>query len=127
MLVLVFWATLSQPGTSDLGGSMKEVALYRNENNTGPITRIYAVSTTDTLWQDMKTYGDLMPYTKYGTTRVYFFAADGPTPAELVPGEQNFDERFQENCLARYDKNTMGQINFTPFPFRDLQQNKAVQ
>lgn len=73
VITYIVFDSTSQPNVNDLKGGFKEVALYRNENNTGPITRIYAVTATETLWDEMKKYGDLMPYTKYGTTKVYFF------------------------------------------------------
>lgn len=115
---ITLWQSLSQPGVGDLAGGYKEVALYRNENNTGPIVRIYAITSTDTLWQEMKTYGDLMPYTKYGTTMVYFFPAQGDVPVELYPGEENFGAQHKQHCLALYKKDKMGQISFIKYPFR---------
>ena len=118
VLAFTLWQTLSQPGVSDLSGDYKEAALYRNENNTGPIVRIYAVTTADTLWQEMKTYGDLMPHTKYGTTKVYFFSAMGSTPTQLYPGPENFEAHYQAHCLALYEKNNMGQVSFFRYPFK---------
>ncbi|MDX5417627.1 MAG: hypothetical protein LPK09_00310, partial [Hymenobacteraceae bacterium] len=105
--ILIGWFiydTLSIPGVDDLEGDFKEVAMYRNENNTGPITRIYAVTVNDTLWQEMQSYGDLMPHTKYGTTRVYFFLNNQPAPDQLQPGQQNFAPEFAPYTLARYEK-----------------------
>jgi len=119
--VLIIWFIYdasSQPGVDDLKGNFKEVAMYRNENNTGPIVRIYAVTVADTLWNEMQKYGNYMPHTKYGNTKVYFFPADKPAPAEIYPGDANFDARFQENALARYEKDAMGQIAFVKYPFR---------
>jgi hypothetical protein len=98
--------SLSQPGVSDLPGNLQEVAAYRNENNTGPIVRIYAVTVADTLWHSMQQYGALMPYTKYGSTRVYFFRA----PA--------FDAQFNPYCLAEYEKEPMGKVSFRRYPLR---------
>ncbi|GHA71553.1 hypothetical protein [Pontibacter akesuensis] len=119
--VLVAWFiydTMSLPGVDDLEGDFKEVAMYRNENNTGPITRIYAVTVEDTLWQQMQAYGDFMPHTKYGNTKVYFFLGDQPAPTEVQPGQVNFEERFQENTVAKYEKDAMGQVSFVRYPFR---------
>ncbi|MHC2992027.1 hypothetical protein OB13_10670, partial [Pontibacter sp. HJ8] len=68
---LVIWFiydSFSLPSVDDLKGDFKEVAFYRNENNTGPIVRIYAVTVADTLWKEMQAYGDYMPHTKYGNT-----------------------------------------------------------
>ncbi|AKQ46586.1 hypothetical protein TH63_14640 [Rufibacter radiotolerans] len=108
----------TQPGVNKLSGDFTEVALYRNENNTGPIKRIYAVTTADTLWNQMQQYGDFMPHTKYGTTTVYFFLKGKPVPEKVYPGEQNFDVQFQEQCIARYEKDAMGQVSLVKRPFR---------
>lgn len=110
--------TLSIPNPQDLEGNFEEVALYRNENNTGPITRVYAVAVDDTLWQQMRTYGDMMPHTKYGNTKVYFFLKRDPAPAQVYPGTQHFEEKFREYAVARYEKDAMGQVTFVPFPYR---------
>lgn len=117
LMLWILWNSLSLTGVKDLKGNFKEAALYRNENNTGPITRIYAVTLNDSLWQEMKQYGDFMPYTKYGTTKVYFFLEASPIPDQLTPGQQNFDQRYQKYCLALYLKNNMGQTSFIRHPF----------
>ena len=104
--------SFSQPGVSDLKGNFQEVATYRNENNTGPIVRIYAVTVADTLWREMRQYGDFMPYTKYGNTKVYFFRQGQPAPKEVRPGAQNFDAEFGKYCLGKYEKEVMGNVTF---------------
>ncbi|WP_317195358.1 hypothetical protein [Rufibacter roseolus] len=108
----------TQPGVQDLSGDFEEVAIYRNENNTGPIQRIYAVTVSDSLWDQMQQYGDFMPHTKYGNTKVYFFLEGQPAPKEVFPGAQNFDAQFQPHCLARYEKDAMGQVSLVKRPFR---------
>ncbi len=124
VLALILWQSLSQPGVKDLKGNMQEVAMYRNENNTGPVVRLYAVTAGDTLWQEMKKWGDLMPYTKYGTTKVYFFQ-QGHAPARLYPGEENFDFGYRQYCLASYEKNNMGQVSFIQYPYRNAAQRNT--
>ncbi|WP_181309048.1 hypothetical protein [Rufibacter sp. XAAS-G3-1] len=119
--VLMAWFikdAFTQPGVQDLTGGFTEVAFYRNENNTGPIQRIYAVTVSDSLWEQMQQYGDYMPHTKYGTTKVYFFRQGQPAPAAVSPGEQNFDPQFQPHCLAKYEKDAMGQVSLVKRPFR---------
>ena len=106
---------VSIPGVSSLKGSYKEVAFYRNENNTGPIVRIYAVITTEPNYAEMEQYGNFMPHTKYGTTIVYFFMKQKPYPTEVFPGSTNFPVRFKPFVLARYEKDAMGQVNFQRF------------
>lgn len=107
---------LSQPTGQDLPGNFQEVATYRNENNTGPIVRVFAVTVADTLWPEMRQYGDLMPYTKYGNTKVYFFRQGQPVPKTLRPGETNFDSEFNKYCLAKYEKELMGNVSFRKSP-----------
>ena len=122
-LVLVAWFmydSLSQPGPPDLKGDFKEVAFYRNENNTGPIIRIYAVTTSDTLWQEMKAYGNYMPHTKYGNTKVYFFSNKKPAPKQLTPANPNFPAHYQQQVLAVYEKDAMGQVSVRKYPFNSL-------
>ena len=119
--VLIVWFvydSFSLPSVDDLKGDFKEVAFYRNENNTGPIVRIYTVTVADTLWQEMEQYGNYMPHTKYGNTKVYFFLQGEPVPAQLQPGAENFDPKYNTACLASYEKDAMGQVNFRKRPFK---------
>lgn len=113
----IVYDSTSQPTVADLQGGFREVAMYRNENNTGPIVRVYAVSVEDTLSKDMLKYGDLMPYTKYGTTTVYFFNAAKPFPNSLAASEPHFDPGFSPNCLAVYRKDANGQVSLDEKPF----------
>ena len=118
--VLIIWFiydSFSQPSVDDLKGDFKEVAMYRNENNTGPIVRIYAVTVADTLWGEMQAYGDYMPHTKYGNTKVYFFLQGKPAPTEVFPGEENFDPQYRTHAVALYEKDAMSQVSFRKKPF----------
>lgn len=118
LVVWFMYDALSQPNVNDLKGNFKEIAMYRNENNTGPITRIYAVTVEDTLWAQMQAYGDFMPHTKYGNTKIFYFLNTNPVPKEVYPGKQHFEERFQEYTVAKYEKDAMGQVSFVHFPYR---------
>jgi hypothetical protein len=113
----IVYDSTSQPGTKDLDGHFTEKALYRNPNNTGPIVRIYAVSVEGSPWEEMEKYGNLMPYTKYGTTTVYFFRADKPIPSEVHPGAAPFLPTFKGNCLAKYEKDANGTVSLRQTPF----------
>lgn len=113
----IIYDSSSQPTVNDLKGNFKEVALYRNPNNTGPILRIYAVTVQGEPWEEMQKYGDLMPYTKYGNTKVFFFQEGKPTPVSLVLGDNNFDAQFRQNCVAKYEKDGNGQVSLTKNPF----------
>ena len=115
LIVYFIAVSLSQPGPSDLAGNMQEVAMARNENNTGPVQRVYVVSVEDTLWQQMEKYGRFMPHTKYGNTRVFFFRK-GEAP-EAVDVQQLFTDEYKNRCLARYEKNNMGAEQLTKYPF----------
>lgn len=115
---LMIWDSLSQPGVSDLKGDFKEVAMYRNENNTGPIQRIYAVTVSDTLWSEMQQYGDFMPYTKLGNTKVYFFKTGFPTPQKLTLQNPHFAQEFNSACLGLYEKNASGLVHFSKYPMK---------
>ena len=76
VLALIFFMVkdvFDQPGVEDMKAGFKEIVKYRNANNTGPIQRIYIVSVKDSIWKEMEDYGNLMPHTKYGNTKVYLF------------------------------------------------------
>lgn len=113
----IIWDSFSQAGVQDLKGDFKRVAFYKNENNTGPVHRAYAVSTSDTLWQEMEAYGNYMPHTKYGTTKVYFFHHSSPAPDKLIEGMESLPKEYRKYCLARYEKNNMGQVSLQKYPF----------
>lgn len=117
---LVAWFivdALSQPSPQDLPGEFREVALFRNENNTGPVVRIYAVTVGDTTrWAEMAQYGALMPYTKYGSTKVFFFAKNGPSPTQLQMAEPHFAPALNRTCLASYEKDVMSKVTFVKHP-----------
>ena len=116
VLAGLFWMlkdSFTQPGVQDLKGNFKEAAFYRNENNTGPVIRIYAVSVADTLYKEMLDYGNLMPHTKYGTTTVYFFSNSLPVPKTLSSDTPHFNPAFSANCIGVYEKNGMSQVSFT--------------
>lgn len=121
VLVLVVWmlkGTFFQPGTGDLKGGFKEVAKYRNENNTGPVQYIFAVSVKDTVWSEMETYGNYAPHFKGGTTKVYYFKEGSPIPTALEAGSINFDPSFNASCIGLYEKSAMGNTSVTRRPFK---------
>ncbi|RYD75595.1 MAG: hypothetical protein EOP53_16215 [Sphingobacteriales bacterium] len=122
MLVLTAWFlkdTFNQSTVEDLKGGFKEISKYRNENNTGPIQRIYAVAVTDTTNAQLLDYGNFMPHSKYGNTKVYYFLANGDVPSTLIPGDVNFDAKYNANCFAVYEKSAMGNFGLIKNPFKD--------
>lgn len=119
LIVLLWMVTdvLLQPGIRDLKGEFKELAFVRNEQNTGPVVRIYAVSVKDTLWSEMQEYGNFMPHNKYGNTKVYFFLSNTPAPTQLLLENGHFSSEYKNYCIGMYEKNAMGQTSFSRFPF----------
>ncbi|MFC5272285.1 hypothetical protein [Adhaeribacter terreus] len=115
LLVWFTWDAFNQPGVNDLQGGFKEVATYRNENNTGPVIRVYAVTVADPDKAEMEAYGNYMPHTKYGNTKVFFFSKDKLFPKAVFPGEENFPAEFQQKVIGRYEKDAMGQVSFKKF------------
>lgn len=122
VVLAVLWIIndmVSQPGIGDLDGEYRELAVFRNENNTGPVIRIYAVYAADTLWDDMRAYGDFMPHTKYGNTKVYFISQNFEDEINVSPEKPHLPETFHSHCVALYEKSAMGEVNFRKFPFRE--------
>jgi len=122
LIVVIYIAkeSFTQPNVGDLQGQYIEKARYRNENNTGPIIRLYAISTADTLWQEMEDFGNMMPHTKYGNTKVFFFAEGTDIPSNITPEEPYFPASYEEYCLAKYEKSAMGKVSFRRYPFSDI-------
>ncbi|MCZ4222095.1 hypothetical protein [Pedobacter rhodius] len=124
ILILVFFMikdTLNQPGVGDMNAGFKEIVKYRNANNTGPVQRIYVVTIKDTIWKELEDYGNLMPHSKYGNTKVYYFIENGRVPKTLHPGDVNFDPSFNKSCVALFEKSAMSQVAFNKYPFKNDQ------
>jgi hypothetical protein len=116
LLTVMVYQSLSQPGVKDLKGNYTELDAFRNENNTGPVVRIFAVFTDKELWDDMRAYGDFMPHTKYGNTKVFFFDQELDR-IQLSIEAPYFQTVFQKSCIGRYEKTAMGETNFSKYPF----------
>ncbi len=112
---LAIWMVIdagSQPGLGDIKVEFEEKASYRNENNTGPVQRIYAVWMAEADWDEMKRYGELMPHTKYGNTKVFFFLDKNNTPTKVFPDEPYYDASLAPYCVAIFEKKAMGEEAF---------------
>ncbi len=121
VLLVVGWIvkdTFSQSGIENLKGGFTEISSYRNENNTGPVQRIYAVTVKDTASAQLVDYGNLRPHTKYGNTKVYFFNTGSEVPTNLSPGDVNFDAKYNSSCFALYEKSAMGNSGLIKHPFK---------
>ena len=120
VVFLIAWmirGTFTQPGIDDLKGEFEEVAHYRNENNTGPIQHVFAVTVKDTIWKELETYGNFKPHHKGGNTKVYYFMKGTAVPKQLHAGKVNFDPSFNSACIALYEKTAMGNTSVTKTPF----------
>lgn len=121
VLALIAWmikGTFSQPGIEDLKSGFKEVARYRNDNNTGPIQYVFAVTMKDTLSTEMITYGNFKPHHKGGNTKVYFFMQGSKVPTTVTGGKQNFSPAFNDSWIMLYEKSAMGNVRLTKNPAR---------
>lgn len=110
LIVLMLLKAFDQPGVKDLSSGFEEVTVYRNENNTGPVIRWYVVTTNDPdNTEEMKTFGRLMPYTKFGETKVFFFDSQQPFPEAIQYDAPHFPKHLQPYCLAVYEKSFQGE------------------
>lgn len=104
--------SFSQPGLEEFEGKIQELDFYRNENNTGPIVRIYAAQVFEVNNDLMEAYGNAMPHSKYGTTKVYFFPENSSEQVKLNPSKPFLSNDFQKLVLATYTKSSMGTTTF---------------
>lgn len=125
ILLWMLTEVATETGINDMKSGFKELAFLRNEQNTGPVIRLYAVGISDTLWNELEAYGNYMPHTKYGTTRVYFFMKDTPAPDKLFLEDGNFPDKYKPYCVAVYEKNGMSQSRITKYPFTHPQREIA--
>ena len=114
----IFWSVFNTLGINDLDGNLKEIAFIRNEQNTGPIVRVYAVSIDEENWESMEQYGNYMPHNKYGTTRIYFFLSNNPYRGKLQIEGENIEKSYQKECIALFEKNGMSQTSLVKYPFQ---------
>ena len=117
LVALMVWNILTEPGITDLQGNFKEVAFVRNEQNSGPVNRIYAVTVNGEHWKEMERYGNYMPHTKYGIMRIYFFSNKKQYPTKLILSDNNIGDSFKEYCIGIYEKNGMSQVYLRKYPF----------
>lgn len=101
-----------QPGMERFEGKYKTLGTYRNENNTGPVIRIYAVKAIDSDFTWMEEYGNSLPHTKYGRTMVFFFKDEIDEEIKLSPKEPHFLESLRPYLIGSYEKTPMGEVRF---------------
>lgn len=119
LMALIIYSMFSQENIHDLQGDFQEVAYTRNENNTGPIIRIYAFTVADTIWTAMQQHTDLLPHTKYGTTEAYYFLSKENAPQKMNLKEPKFHPKFEPFCIAKVVKDGMGNISLKRSPYQD--------
>lgn len=114
MLLVIFIAKESffQPGMERFEGKYEELGTYRNENNTGPVIRIYAVKAIDSDLGWMEEYGNSLPHTKYGRTLVFFFDNTVDREIPLSQKEPYFMDEMKPYLVASYEKTPMGEVRF---------------
>lgn len=114
LVLVIFIAKESffQPGVERFEGKYKELGTYRNENNTGPIVRLYAVKVLDNNNEWMEAYGNSLPHNKYGRTMVFFFEDEIDQDVPLSPKEPYYPEVLKSYLVASYEKTPMGEVRF---------------
>lgn len=117
VVLLLVAIDLLRQGQASFETTFVEILSYRNPNNTGPIQRIYVVSVSEENWDEMLQYGSRAPHSKYGMTTIHFFRENGLMPTEIKPVKPYFEASFEPQCIARYQKQAMGQETFEKYPF----------
>ena len=101
--------SFSEQGIAAYQDQFEEVGYYRNENNTGPVLRIYAYQTQVEDPEVLKSFADLLPHTKYGRTLVFFVHESVNTPVVLSPESPYFPASLSPSIFAKYEKTPMGE------------------
>jgi hypothetical protein len=117
LISLMIYSMFAEENIHDLEGDFKEVAYTRNENNTGPVVRIYAFTVADTLWTSIKEHTNLLPHTKYGTTEAYYFLKTDDLPTKVTLKDPKIAAEVQPYCIAKAVKDGMGTISLETYPF----------
>lgn len=113
MIYQILSSSLSQPGLEQFEGKYEELGFYRNENNTGPVVRVYAIRVLDSNLEWMRAFADAQPHTKYGRTLVFFFSPDLKEKISLSPQEPHFPEEYRSYLVAQFEKTPMGEGRFS--------------
>ncbi len=112
VLFLIVKESFSGTGTSAYQEQFEELGYYRNENNTGPVLRLYAYRALTRDPKIMKEFADLLPHTKYGRTLVFFFEDAVNDSVALSPEVPHISPSLQPQLLATYEKTPMGEGRF---------------
>ena len=112
VIYMILSESLSQPGIKELDGKYEELSFYRNENNTGPVLRIYAIRALDSDSTWMEKFALAQPHTKYGRTLVFFFSEQVKDSVILSSQEPYFPQELKPYLLAEFEKSPMGEERF---------------
>ena len=104
--------SFSEQGIAAYQDQFEEVGYFRNENNTGPVLRIYAYQTQVEDPEVLKSFADLLPHTKYGRTLVFFVNEPVKAPVALSPESPYFPTSLSPSIFAKYEKTPMGEQQF---------------
>ena len=109
ILAMIVKESFSEQGIAAYQDQFEEVGYYRNENNTGPVLRIYAYRTQVEDPEVLKSFADLLPHTKYGRTLVFFVNESVKATVVLSPESPYFPESLSPFIFAKYEKTPMGE------------------
>ena len=106
---LIVIESFSEQGIAAYQDQFEEIGYYRNENNTGPVLRIYAYQTQVEDSEVLKSFANLLPHTKYGRTLVFFVNEPVKAPVVLSPESPHFPASLSPSIFAKYEKTPMGE------------------
>ncbi|MBM3426362.1 MAG: hypothetical protein FJX97_05160 [Bacteroidetes bacterium] len=109
VLGVIVTESFSEQGIAAYQDQFEEVGYFRNENNTGPVLRIYAFRTQVENPEVLKSFADLLPHTKYGRTLVFFVNEPVKAPVVLSPESPHFPASLSPSVFAKYEKTPMGE------------------
>ena len=112
VLGVIVTESFSEQGIAAYQDQFEEVGYYRNENNTGPVLRIYVYQTQVEDQEVLKSFADLLPHTKYGRTLVFFVHESVKAPVVLSPESPHFPASISPSIFAKYEKTPMGEQQF---------------
>ena len=112
VLAVIVTESFSEQGIAAYQDQFEEVGYYRNENNTGPVLRIYAYQTQVEDIEVLKSFADLLPHTKYGRTLVFFMHKSVKAPVVLSPESPHFPASISPSIFAKYEKTPMKEQQF---------------
>lgn len=110
ILMMIFRDSSLLTNSKKIRGGFTETAFYRNENNSGPVIRLYAVKVDSPLVADFEAYGNSMPHTEHGTTKIFFFDAKEKAPDKLFL-ESPYYDTSQYKAISIFQKNAVGKTS----------------